>query len=49
MNKNEVLTQLESLREYCEKMKSKERNIWTNDVEALRIAINAIKKEGVTY
>lgn len=44
MTKEEVLKQLEDLREHCKEY-IKEDDVWSDDVEALNIAIDALRKE----
>ncbi len=43
MNKKEVIEQLKSLMEHCASYKEHDGDIWSKDVEALKITIEAIK------
>ena len=48
MNKAEVIEQLEDLREHCKgyiKEDEEVSGVWSDDVEALNIAIDALRKE----
>nr|DAN94947.1 MAG TPA: hypothetical protein [Caudoviricetes sp.] len=48
MTREEAIAQLEDLREHCkEYIKEDEEGfgVWSDDVEALNIAINALKRE----
>ena len=44
MNREEAIAQLEDLREHCEGF-TNEDSVWSEDVEALNIAIDALKCE----
>ena len=44
MNKEEAIAQLEDLRAHCEGFIN-ENSVWSDDVEALNIAIDALKRE----
>ena len=44
MTKEEAIAQLEDLRAHCE-IFINEGSVWADDVEALNIAINALKRE----
>ena len=46
MNREEAIAQLEDLREHCEGF-TNEDSVWSEDVEALNIAINALRKQEV--
>ena len=50
MNREEAITQLEELREHCkEYIKEDEEGfgVWSDDVEALNIAIGVLRKQEV--
>ena len=50
MNSEEAIAQLENLREHCrEYIKEDEEGfgVWSDDVEALNIAIDALRKQEV--
>ena len=44
MNKEEAIAQLEDLRAHCEGFIN-ENSVWADDVEALNIALEALKRE----
>ena len=44
MNREEAIAQLEDLREHCEGF-TNEDSVWSEDVEALNIAIEVLKRE----
>ena len=44
MTREEAIAQLEDLREHCE-IFINEDSVWSDDVKALNIAINALKRE----
>nr|DAX63270.1 MAG TPA: antirepressor [Caudoviricetes sp.] len=52
MNSEEAIAQLEDLREHCkEYIKEDEEGfgVWSDDVEALNIAIDALRKQEKSY
>jgi hypothetical protein len=46
MNKEEAIAQLEDLRAHCEGFIN-ENSVWADDVEALNIAIDVLRKQEV--
>ena len=46
MTREEAIAQLEDLRAHCEGFIN-ENSVWADDVEALNIAINALRKQEV--
>lgn len=50
MNSEEAIAQLEDLREHCkEYIKEEGFGVWSDDVEALNIAIDALRKQEKSY